>query len=167
MNYDVCKVYLARWGIHGRWMKQDPAGGTLPGAPARGSWPHSPSLPRPPPQAPRPSTLQRDSHTPPLMTFQSSSAQEWPPWLVLTSLKMPNHYCCWVWLVDYWTICLFAKKSLKWLLVITCLYGKVERARNKACKFALALDSGVRAVGAVCEMELRSFLVPRQKGEIG
>ena len=24
MNYDICKVYLARWGIHGRWMKQDP-----------------------------------------------------------------------------------------------------------------------------------------------
>ncbi|XP_014390618.1 PREDICTED: uncharacterized protein KIAA1644 homolog [Myotis brandtii] len=24
MNYDICKVYLMRWGVHGRWMKQDP-----------------------------------------------------------------------------------------------------------------------------------------------
>lgn len=75
---------------------------------------------------------------------------------------MPNHYCCWVWLViDYWTICLFAKKSLKWLLVITC--ACMERLkRSLGTKLAsLFYSDGVRAVGAVCEMELH--LVPRQK----
>lgn len=77
MNYDVCKVYLARWGIHGRWMKQDPRRW---GNPARAPRPGQPApQPQPPPgplpQAPQAvHTLQRDSHTPPLMTFQSSSA---------------------------------------------------------------------------------------------
>uniref|UniRef100_A0A8B9XV46 Shisa N-terminal domain-containing protein n=1 Tax=Bos mutus grunniens TaxID=30521 RepID=A0A8B9XV46_BOSMU len=77
MNYDICKVYLARWGIHGRWMKQDPRRW---GNPARAPRPGQPApQPQPPPgplpQAPQAvHTLQRDSHTPPLMTFQSSSA---------------------------------------------------------------------------------------------
>ncbi|DAA29058.1 TPA: mKIAA1644 protein-like [Bos taurus] len=93
MNYDICKVYLARWGIHGRWMKQDPRRW---GNPARAPRPGQPApQPQPPPgplpQAPQAvHTLQRDSHTPPLMTFQSSSA-----WgvllLLLRSLGLNAH----------------------------------------------------------------------------
>ncbi|XP_021543420.1 protein shisa-like-1 [Neomonachus schauinslandi] len=77
MNYDICKVYLARWGIHGRWMKQDPRRW---GNAARPPPPGQPApQPQPPPgllpQAPQAvHTLQGDAHSPPLMTFQSSSA---------------------------------------------------------------------------------------------
>uniref|UniRef100_A0AC11ES57 Uncharacterized protein n=1 Tax=Ovis aries TaxID=9940 RepID=A0AC11ES57_SHEEP len=77
MNYDVCKVYLARWGIHGRWMKQDPRRWGNPArAPRPGQLAPQPQPPPGPlPQVPQAEhTLQRDSHTPPLMTFQSSSA---------------------------------------------------------------------------------------------
>ncbi|KAJ1062586.1 hypothetical protein K5549_018663, partial [Capra hircus] len=65
------------WGLQGRWMKQDPRRW---GNPARAPRPGQPApQPQPPPgplpQAPQAvHTLQRDSHTPPLMTFQSSSA---------------------------------------------------------------------------------------------
>lgn len=77
MNYDICKVYLARWGIHGRWMKQDPRRW---GNPARVPQPGQQApQPQPPPgplpQAPQAMrTLQGDAHGPPLMTFQSASA---------------------------------------------------------------------------------------------
>uniref|UniRef100_A0A8C2N069 Shisa like 1 n=3 Tax=Cricetulus griseus TaxID=10029 RepID=A0A8C2N069_CRIGR len=75
MNYDICKVYLTRWGIHGRWMKQDPRRW---GNPARAPRPGQPA-PQPPPgvlpQAPQAvHTLRGDTHSPPLMAFQSSSA---------------------------------------------------------------------------------------------
>ncbi|XP_059879981.1 protein shisa-like-1 isoform X1 [Delphinus delphis] len=84
MNYDVCKVYLARWGIHGRWMKQDPRRW---GNPARAPQPEQPALQSQPPPGPLPQapqavhTLQRDSHSPPLMSFQGSSAcfADWSP----------------------------------------------------------------------------------------
>ncbi|KAG8517943.1 Protein shisa-like-1 [Galemys pyrenaicus] len=70
MNYDICKVYLARWGIHGRWMKQDPRRW---GNPARAPQPQPP--PGPQPQAPQAThMLQGDTQSPLLMTFQSSSA---------------------------------------------------------------------------------------------
>lgn len=77
MNYDICKVYLARWGIHGRWMKQDPRRWGNPARPPRPGQPAP--QPQPPPgplpQAPQAvHTLQGDAHSPPLMTFQSSSA---------------------------------------------------------------------------------------------
>ncbi|KAM5174733.1 protein shisa-like-1 isoform 2-T2 [Callospermophilus lateralis] len=77
MNYDVCKVYLARWGLQGRWMKQDPRRW---GDPARTPRPGPPApQPQPPPgsQPPAPQavhTLREDAHSPPLMSFQSSSA---------------------------------------------------------------------------------------------
>lgn len=68
MNYDICKVYLTRWGVHGRWMKQDPQRW---GNPA----PQPPPPPGPLPPAPQAvHTLQGDPHSPPLVTFQSSSA---------------------------------------------------------------------------------------------
>ncbi|XP_037703996.1 protein shisa-like-1 isoform X1 [Choloepus didactylus] len=70
MNYDICKVYLARWGIHGRWMKQAPQRW---GSPARATQPQPP--PGPLPRAPQAMhTLRGDSQSPPLMAFQSSSA---------------------------------------------------------------------------------------------
>ncbi|XP_032201877.1 protein shisa-like-1 isoform X5 [Mustela erminea] len=77
MNYDICKVYLARWGIHGRWMKQDPRRWGNPARPPRPGQPAP--QPQPPPgllpQAPQAvHTLQGEAHSPPLMTFQSSSA---------------------------------------------------------------------------------------------
>lgn len=77
MNYDICKVYLTRWGIQGRWMKQDPRRW---GNPARAPRPGQPApQPQPPPgalpQAPQAvHTLRGDTHSPPLMAFQSSSA---------------------------------------------------------------------------------------------
>ncbi|XP_069851956.1 protein shisa-like-1 [Dipodomys merriami] len=69
MNYDFCKGYLVRWGIHGRWMTQDPRRW---GAPAQAPQPQPPpgSRPQPPQAAPAPAP----GHSPPLMTFQSSSA---------------------------------------------------------------------------------------------
>ncbi|KAM6214990.1 protein shisa-like-1 [Rhynchocyon petersi] len=75
MNYDICKVYLARWGIHGRWMKQDPRQwGNPTRAPRPGQQTTQPP-PGPLPQAPQAvHTLRGDGHSPPLMTFQSSSA---------------------------------------------------------------------------------------------
>ncbi|XP_041911667.1 protein shisa-like-1 [Arvicola amphibius] len=81
MNYDICKVYLTRWGIHGRWMKQDPRRW---GNPARAPRPGQPApQPQPPPgvlpQAPQAvHTLRGDTHSPPLMAFQSSSAWRQP-----------------------------------------------------------------------------------------
>lgn len=70
MNYDICKVYLARWGIHGPWMKQDPRRW---GNPARAPQPQPP--PGPLPQAPQAVPTPRgDPHSPPLMTSQGSSA---------------------------------------------------------------------------------------------
>ncbi|XP_045319433.1 protein shisa-like-1 isoform X3 [Leopardus geoffroyi] len=77
MNYDICKVYLARWGIHGQWMKQDPRRWGNPARPPRPGQPAP--QPQPPPgllpQAPQAApTLQGNAHHPPLMTFQSSSA---------------------------------------------------------------------------------------------
>lgn len=79
MNYDICKVYLARWGIQGRWMKQDPqrwgspAQAPRPGQPA--PQPQPPPGPLPPAPAPQAvHTLRGDTHSPPLMSFQSSSA---------------------------------------------------------------------------------------------
>lgn len=79
MNYDVCKVYLARWGIQGRWMKQDPRRW---GNPARVPRPEQPApQPQPPPgplqQAPAPQAVhppRGDAHSPPLKSSQSSSA---------------------------------------------------------------------------------------------
>uniref|UniRef100_A0A5F8AM58 Shisa like 1 n=1 Tax=Macaca mulatta TaxID=9544 RepID=A0A5F8AM58_MACMU len=77
MNYDICKVYLARWGIQGRWMKQDPRRWGNPArAPRPGQRAPQPQPPPGPlPQAPQAvHTLRGDAHSPPLMTFQSSSA---------------------------------------------------------------------------------------------
>ncbi|KAK2120993.1 Protein shisa-like-1 [Saguinus oedipus] len=77
MNYDICKVYLARWGIQGQWMKQDPRRWGNPArAPRPGQRPPQPQPPPGPlPQAPQAMhTLRGDAHSPPLMTFQSSSA---------------------------------------------------------------------------------------------
>uniref|UniRef100_A0A2K6M0K7 Shisa like 1 n=1 Tax=Rhinopithecus bieti TaxID=61621 RepID=A0A2K6M0K7_RHIBE len=77
MNYDICKVYLARWGIQGRWMKQDPQRWGNPArAPRPGQRAPQPQPPPGPlPQAPQAvHTLRGDAHSPPLMTFQSSSA---------------------------------------------------------------------------------------------
>ncbi|KAL4678479.1 hypothetical protein H8957_008113 [Semnopithecus entellus] len=77
MNYDICKVYLARWGIQGRWMKQDPRQW---GNPARAPRPGQRAPQPQPPPGPLPQALQAvhtlrgDAHSPPLMTFQSSSA---------------------------------------------------------------------------------------------
>lgn len=81
MNYDICKASLARWGIQGRWMKQDtrrwgdPARAPQPGQPVPVLQPQPP--PGPLPQAPAPQsvhTLREDTHSPPLMSFQSASA---------------------------------------------------------------------------------------------
>ncbi|XP_058529568.1 protein shisa-like-1 isoform X3 [Ochotona princeps] len=70
MNYDICKVYLARWGIHGPWVKQDPRRW---GNPARAPQPQPP--PGPLPQAPQAVPTPRgDPHSPPPMTSQGSSA---------------------------------------------------------------------------------------------
>ncbi|XP_054997646.1 protein shisa-like-1 isoform X2 [Sorex araneus] len=59
MNSAACQLYLARWGVRGRWA---PRGW---GRPAR-----TPPPP-PPPAAPRP---RGDPRSPPPMTFQSASA---------------------------------------------------------------------------------------------
>lgn len=77
MNYDVCKVYLARWGVHGRWMKPDPrrwggpAQGARPGPPAPQPAPPPGPLPPAPPAQHAPQGAPR---SPPLVAFQSSSA---------------------------------------------------------------------------------------------
>lgn len=67
MNSDACKLYLERWGVHGRWMEQEPRRW---GASARTPPPPPPPLPGPP------ATLgpRGDPHSPPLVTFQGSSA---------------------------------------------------------------------------------------------
>ncbi|XP_070456143.1 protein shisa-like-1 isoform X2 [Equus przewalskii] len=112
MNYDICKVYLARWGIHGRWMKQDPRRW---GNPARVPQPGQQApQPQPPPgplpQAPQAMrTLQGDAHGPPLMTFQSASACSpvlstrdscqdpsrcWKQWMVLNPTVIPIIQFC-------------------------------------------------------------------------
>ncbi|XP_043822896.1 protein shisa-like-1 [Dromiciops gliroides] len=85
MNYNVCRVYLARWGIQGAWMKQGPGRWSKS---AQGRSPAQPPSPGSVPQAAAASTSasaappSQATHTlrgdtlsaPPLMSFPSSSA---------------------------------------------------------------------------------------------
>ncbi|XP_073172569.1 protein shisa-like-1 isoform X1 [Lepidochelys kempii] len=69
MNYDICKFYLARWGIQGKWMTQ-----------AQSRWINPAQNPSQVQTQPQPQmsqavhTLKGDALNPPLMSFQSSSA---------------------------------------------------------------------------------------------
>ncbi|XP_028935274.1 protein shisa-like-1 [Ornithorhynchus anatinus] len=80
MNYDVCKLYLARWGLQAAWMKPGPGPW---GSPAQA--PPRPDRARPPPPASAPAASARatsppgpapkgDSRKPTLLSFHSSSA---------------------------------------------------------------------------------------------
>ncbi|XP_053929021.1 protein shisa-like-1 isoform X2 [Cuculus canorus] len=73
MNYDICKFYLARWGIQGKWMTQGQSRWINPD--------QDPSQVQTQPQTqPQPQTsqtvhtLKGDALRPPLMSFQSTSA---------------------------------------------------------------------------------------------
>ncbi|XP_027516593.1 protein shisa-like-1 isoform X2 [Corapipo altera] len=84
LNYDICKLYLARWGIQGKWMSQGQSRWINPA--------QDPSQAQAQPQPetqPQPSqtvhTLKGDALSPPLMSFQSSSA--WPH-IATTSISL-------------------------------------------------------------------------------
>nr|XP_014431280.1 protein shisa-like-1 isoform X1 [Pelodiscus sinensis]XP_014431281.1 protein shisa-like-1 isoform X1 [Pelodiscus sinensis]XP_014431282.1 protein shisa-like-1 isoform X1 [Pelodiscus sinensis]XP_014431283.1 protein shisa-like-1 isoform X1 [Pelodiscus sinensis]XP_014431284.1 protein shisa-like-1 isoform X1 [Pelodiscus sinensis] len=94
MNYDICKFYLARWGIQGKWMTQ-----------AQNRWinpAQDPSQVQTQTQTQTSQavhTLKGDALNPPLMSFQSSSAWNlrcithswyWKP----TSMNSPNIGVC-------------------------------------------------------------------------
>lgn len=81
MNYDICKFYLARWGIQGKWMTQgqsrwissaqDPS--QVQTQPQPETQPQT--QPQPQPQTSQTvHTLKGDALSPPLMSFQSTSA---------------------------------------------------------------------------------------------
>ncbi|KAM6437208.1 protein shisa-like-1 isoform 2-T2 [Liasis olivaceus] len=73
MNYDICKVYMARWGIQGKWMKPETSRWIKPPQDSRQVETQMHCQP-----APRPSqavhTLKGEALTPPLMSFPSSTA---------------------------------------------------------------------------------------------
>ncbi|KAM9173260.1 protein shisa-like-1 isoform 2-T5 [Pangshura tecta] len=73
MNYDICKFYLARWGIQGKWMTQAQSRWINPAQ-------HPSQVQTQPQSQPQMSqavhTLKGDALNPPLMSFQSSSAWE-------------------------------------------------------------------------------------------
>lgn len=77
MNYDICKFYLARWGIQGKWMTQGQSRWINPAQDT--SQVQTQTQPQPPLQ-PQPQTSQAvrtvkgDALNPPLMSFQSTSA---------------------------------------------------------------------------------------------
>ncbi|NWI53792.1 SHSL1 protein, partial [Calyptomena viridis] len=75
LNYDICKFYLARWGIQGKWMSQSQRQRQR-----QSRWINPAQEPsqgqaeaQPPPAHTAP-TLQGDALRPPLMSFQSTSA---------------------------------------------------------------------------------------------
>ncbi|NXR99907.1 SHSL1 protein, partial [Oxylabes madagascariensis] len=77
MNYDICKFYLARWGIQGKWMTQGQSRWINPAQDPRQTQPQPETQPQTQPQ-PRTSqtvhTLKGDALSPPLVSFQSTSA---------------------------------------------------------------------------------------------
>ncbi|XP_010288795.1 PREDICTED: uncharacterized protein KIAA1644 homolog, partial [Phaethon lepturus] len=79
MNYDICKFYLARWGIQGKWMTQgqnrwiNPA--QDPSQVQTQPQPETQPQTEPQPQTSQTvHTLKGDALSPPLMSFQSTSA---------------------------------------------------------------------------------------------
>ncbi|KAF2986872.1 hypothetical protein EK904_012224 [Melospiza melodia maxima] len=77
MNYDICKFYLARWGINGKWMTPGQSRWINPAQDPRQTQPQPETQPQTQPQ-PRTSqtvhTLKGDALSPPLVSFQSTSA---------------------------------------------------------------------------------------------
>ncbi|NXV57142.1 SHSL1 protein, partial [Molothrus ater] len=77
MNYDICKFYLARWGIHGKWMTPGQSRWINSAQDPRQTQPQPETQPQTQPQ-PRTSqtvhTLKGDALSPPLVSFQSTSA---------------------------------------------------------------------------------------------
>ncbi|XP_034993521.2 protein shisa-like-1 isoform X2 [Zootoca vivipara] len=71
MNYDICKLYLARWGIQGKWMKPEASRWIKPAQDPRQVQAQT---------QPTPQTLQAvhalraEALNPPLMSFPSSTA---------------------------------------------------------------------------------------------
>ncbi|NXL86425.1 SHSL1 protein, partial [Alectura lathami] len=81
MNYDICKFYLARWGIQGKWMTQGQSRWINPAqVPSQVQTQPQPETqpqtqPQPQPQTSQTvHTLKGDALSPPLMSFQSTSA---------------------------------------------------------------------------------------------
>ncbi|XP_026533398.1 protein shisa-like-1 isoform X2 [Pseudonaja textilis] len=73
MNYDICKVYMARWGIQGKWMKPETSRWIKPTQDSRQVETQAHSQPASQPsQAAH--TLKGEALTPPLMSFPSSTA---------------------------------------------------------------------------------------------
>ncbi|XP_077166686.1 protein shisa-like-1 isoform X3 [Paroedura picta] len=71
MNYDICKLYLARWGIQGKWMKPEPSRWIKPSQdPRQVQTQPQPQLQTS--QAVHP--LKGEALNPPLMSFPSSTA---------------------------------------------------------------------------------------------
>lgn len=73
MNYDICKFYLARWGIQGKWMTQGQSRWINPVQdPSQvQTQPHPETQPQPSQTV---HTLKGDALSPTLMSFQSTSA---------------------------------------------------------------------------------------------
>ncbi|XP_018774094.1 protein shisa-like-1 [Serinus canaria] len=71
MNYDICKFYLARWGIHGKWMTPGQSQWINPAQDPRQTQPQT----QPQPQTSQTEhTLKGDALSPPLVSFQSTTA---------------------------------------------------------------------------------------------
>ncbi|XP_039577195.1 protein shisa-like-1 isoform X1 [Passer montanus] len=71
MNYDICKFYLARWGIHGKWMTPGQSRWINPAQDPRQTQPQPETQPR---TSQTVHTLKGDALNPPLVSFQSTSA---------------------------------------------------------------------------------------------
>ncbi|XP_053110081.1 protein shisa-like-1 isoform X1 [Hemicordylus capensis] len=71
MNYDICKLYLARWGLQGKWMKPEPSRWIKPTQDPR----QDQTELQPPPQILQAvHALKGEALNPPLMSFPSSTA---------------------------------------------------------------------------------------------
>uniref|UniRef100_A0A8D0BJG6 Shisa like 1 n=1 Tax=Salvator merianae TaxID=96440 RepID=A0A8D0BJG6_SALMN len=73
MNYDICKLYLARWGIQGKWMKPEATRWIKSAQDPRQV--QTQMQPQPTPQTSQAvHTLKGEALNPPLMSFPSSTA---------------------------------------------------------------------------------------------
>ncbi|XP_072856947.2 protein shisa-like-1 isoform X1 [Pogona vitticeps] len=73
MNYDICKLYLARWGFEGKWMKPEPSRWIKPAQDPRQV--QTQTQAQPTPQTSQAGhVLKGEALNPPLMSFPSSTA---------------------------------------------------------------------------------------------
>ncbi|XP_027585962.1 protein shisa-like-1 isoform X1 [Pipra filicauda] len=92
LNYDICKLYLARWGIQGKWLSQGQSRWLNPAQdPSQAQAQPQPETQPQPAQTVH--TLKGDALSPPLMSFQSSSACSLQVFTMTDVVEVGNFLC--------------------------------------------------------------------------